>query len=812
MFFSPELLSKRDSGFGLLWLAATLGSRSTFKKLPKRSVLTADITQLCDLISEPEEPLALRLSSNLMFGVVRVYKGRIILPRLSHFNEGVSTVKQEIFFTDVTNCVATLKKVVQDLRASGSLNGQLLMPNPTVRASALTIVPDPKEAYALDYDAFVANWDEYLNIGDERNQGSDTILEDDDGDLELNDRKKKRTKINLKAAPPPEALRKEAHTLDEHHEHLLSYSFDLSITSNAPGPGVSSSQPDVGFDNFFPFSDGLGVGDGLGDDLARELGWAVSPVKSVTNNRAMNVEQRDLQFDNEEGFDVDMDFNLNIDDMPMMSDMPPNLDGNQQGGTPVPQLVPKRIKTPRKENNGPPSRMGSVLTKARPSPATSFSRLLLSQDDDQPLQPFRDITGEEHNRQNQGEPRKKAKRTRLLLDARTELTDDELKVLFNSLSLFSSERLVFGQIARAKYVESQKRLRREMMNKKLEKDNGRYVEELIWGVPKGIQEEGLINFWQENFKVQVEARSGILRIHQEEDHRPIKRRKITPIEQREENHEHGYNDMVQPDAEWGVDWGAGQLVQSPGQSLPNTYYIGNDMDMAINMAMDMDDTGGNRHSSEEPGQARRISRSASVLGASNLGLDIGPRDSGNGSQRSSLFPWDDAGPSSSSGQVPYGLPDVEQPVEHVEVRLRSSSFSRRDSPLAASHRGSMQAVGILFSPAPGGRGSQAFGEDFAFEVEDLVIPEDTQQDTQKSDLNLITLERNSYNFLEYARMQNQSLSKADGRLNFETVVPKLTSTRHVAAAAFYHCLVLATKNLLHLEQPNPYGSIIINIV
>lgn len=89
MFFTPELLAKRDSGFGLLWygscgtlsahrmiryctrLAATLGSRSTFKKLPKRSVLTADITQLCDLISEPVEPLALRLSSNLMFGVVR---------------------------------------------------------------------------------------------------------------------------------------------------------------------------------------------------------------------------------------------------------------------------------------------------------------------------------------------------------------------------------------------------------------------------------------------------------------------------------------------------------------------------------------------------------------------------------------------------------------------------------------------------------------------------------------------------------------------------------------------------------------------
>jgi hypothetical protein len=93
MFFSPELLSKRDSGFGLLWyrscavyswrnlvslldtpktrLAATLGSKSAFKKLPKRSVLTADISELCDLIASPSEPLALRLSSNLMVGAAR---------------------------------------------------------------------------------------------------------------------------------------------------------------------------------------------------------------------------------------------------------------------------------------------------------------------------------------------------------------------------------------------------------------------------------------------------------------------------------------------------------------------------------------------------------------------------------------------------------------------------------------------------------------------------------------------------------------------------------------------------------------------
>ena len=52
-------------------LAATLGAKSSFKRLPKRSVLTADISQLCVLIAEPPEPLALRLSSNLMIGVAR---------------------------------------------------------------------------------------------------------------------------------------------------------------------------------------------------------------------------------------------------------------------------------------------------------------------------------------------------------------------------------------------------------------------------------------------------------------------------------------------------------------------------------------------------------------------------------------------------------------------------------------------------------------------------------------------------------------------------------------------------------------------
>ena len=138
-------------------------------------------------------------------------------------------------------------------------------------------------------------------------------------------------------------------------------------------------------------------------------------------------------------------------------------------------------------------------------------------------------------------------------------------------------------------------------------------------------------------------------------------------------------------------------------------------------------------------------------------------------------------------------------------------------------------------------------------MENGEIADGGQQDTLKSDINLVTLERNSFNFLEYAfrssrsiaranrtdgaadryaKMQQQTLPKS-AELAFDTVVPKISSTRHVAASAFYHCLgafigsremryrfllsicwllVLATKNLLSLRQAEPYESITIEVI
>ena len=63
-----------------------------------------------------------------------------------------------------------------------------------------------------------------------------------------------------------------------------------------------------------------------------------------------------------------------------------------------------------------------------------------------------------------------------------------------------------------------------------------------------VQEPSLADFWQTNFKVQVEAQSGLLVIHHEEE-RPVKRRKrLSPILEDD--------GPVEPEAQ-GVEFGGG---------------------------------------------------------------------------------------------------------------------------------------------------------------------------------------------------------------------------------------------------------------
>ncbi|KAF2458390.1 Rec8 like protein-domain-containing protein [Lineolata rhizophorae] len=73
MFFSHEFLTSPKYGVATVWLVATLGSKSQLKKVNRRAILDVDVPRACQTIIEPEAPLALRLQSNLLYGVSRVY-------------------------------------------------------------------------------------------------------------------------------------------------------------------------------------------------------------------------------------------------------------------------------------------------------------------------------------------------------------------------------------------------------------------------------------------------------------------------------------------------------------------------------------------------------------------------------------------------------------------------------------------------------------------------------------------------------------------------------------------------------------------
>ncbi|KAG0339205.1 hypothetical protein BG000_002629 [Podila horticola] len=116
MFYSKEILARKDTNLGRIWLAATIGPRSGLSKLSKKEVNGVDIVRTCRDISQPPEPLALRLSSNLLMGVVRVYSQQV-----------------NNYAADVNSTWARIKRDLALIQAE-----QLELVNPVARLEAIT--------------------------------------------------------------------------------------------------------------------------------------------------------------------------------------------------------------------------------------------------------------------------------------------------------------------------------------------------------------------------------------------------------------------------------------------------------------------------------------------------------------------------------------------------------------------------------------------------------------------------------------------------------------------------------------------------
>ncbi|KAF3901614.1 hypothetical protein ABW21_db0205391 [Orbilia brochopaga] len=74
MFYDHRILTQRKYGVATIWLVATIGPKSSLsKKIHKKEILEVNLAKACRTIVQSENPLALRLQSNLLFGVSRVF-------------------------------------------------------------------------------------------------------------------------------------------------------------------------------------------------------------------------------------------------------------------------------------------------------------------------------------------------------------------------------------------------------------------------------------------------------------------------------------------------------------------------------------------------------------------------------------------------------------------------------------------------------------------------------------------------------------------------------------------------------------------
>ncbi|SPO34856.1 uncharacterized protein PSFLO_00327 [Pseudozyma flocculosa] len=129
MFYSADILSRRKEGLGLVCVV---------RKLTRRDFLSVDVTRVCRSVAEPPEPMALRLSSQLMFGIVRIF-----------------IHQSEMWMTDVANVHASLRKSISAIPTPPGKEKALLpsvdMRTPLASLGAITL-PVDTAFYALDFD------------------------------------------------------------------------------------------------------------------------------------------------------------------------------------------------------------------------------------------------------------------------------------------------------------------------------------------------------------------------------------------------------------------------------------------------------------------------------------------------------------------------------------------------------------------------------------------------------------------------------------------------------------------------------------
>ena len=122
---NDELLAKasNDAGLAMAWLLATLGSKTSYKKLVRKDIINISIPETCGYIEK--DSISLRLSSSLLYGVSLMYKQKV-----EYFFNDVSLTKtrlqKEVFLNTLVR-KQNFKVINIDDKAKGKENRQIFL-------------------------------------------------------------------------------------------------------------------------------------------------------------------------------------------------------------------------------------------------------------------------------------------------------------------------------------------------------------------------------------------------------------------------------------------------------------------------------------------------------------------------------------------------------------------------------------------------------------------------------------------------------------------------------------------------------------
>ncbi|GAA5985729.1 hypothetical protein JCM11641_007195 [Rhodosporidiobolus odoratus] len=757
MFYNTEILTSRKGGFAVFWLAATIGSKggTAVKKLSKAEVLKSNVVRACEKVIAPEEPLALRLSSNLMMGIARVYQ-----QQYAHYANDVTIVHQAI-----------KKAIAETTIATPDIT---LAPEPLLPLAPLPEQPPvvAKKAaqpqglnMAVDNGVVLLGFDPDADVELDWHVPGEVAEEDEP--MDLGEEPPFLSPVDLRAGTPAILARQPtaAHQAREADITLQEPQLDDYLLQGLGEEDPFQAGDLGGLDQPIFGDDEEGLLYGASPELDALIRASSAAGRGSAGGPARGETPQYGPSSSAVGAPVDMG---GLDDQFFPQDFGGGFDGElHAGGQGVEQFgegkFEERVRREHEEARARLENAGAMRRSPTPMADLELSREV---SEGTPSSTTRkrisDALDQAHIQASQAASaaRKPKKAKRNVFDPKTELSDEAFRNM------------------RTSYSDRMAREHQKTEDGKQDRHAHQKAMDLVFGVPAMLQAPGLADFW----KLTVSDTMVPFVDGTAED----KKRRVSPHKKAKE---------PTPEAE--VSRRAkGRLSEQAqvaaglgdfGDFYAGQEFGGGEGEVGRDYGGDM---GGfeHQHWDEDVEQGRA---------GSEGGLT--------GSHRPSLLPWaQEAATSDVGGPLPtFGGPSSQAGGTRVSL----------DTPLRP-HRAGSHVPSILGS-SPHRAGSVGLlaerDDDFAAFEERRLTQSSSPHPSGAGTFEALALKENeSLKFLNYARRQQATIAE-DDQLLFSDVVPVADTNASTAAQALYHLLVLATKGMVRVQQDEAYGEIAVDI-